>query len=96
MNAEDQAQEPTKIEKTRVREVCKMDGLPGELCSYLGFRKGWVCLKGSHYGDVIEGRRRRGDLRAGDNCSGPPDFKERRCGEEAADAVLDKRDRNGP
>lgn len=67
---------PARLDNETARARCKMNGFPVNLCSFLGFHRGWVCLKGTEYEAAIQDRRARGQIKGGDNCSGPPEFKE--------------------
>jgi len=67
----------TVISKERADEVCRM-GQGRVCCIFVGDApQGLVCLKRSVYATEMIQRKLMGQTKAkGDNCSGPPDFKE--------------------
>ncbi len=64
------------LDKKHVGEVCGI-GKGARTCSFLTMApEGWECAKGTSAEQVINARREAGTMNAaGNNCSGPPDFK---------------------
>lgn len=65
------------ISKERADEVCRI-GQGRSCCIFVGDApQGLVCMKASVYATEMIQRKLTGQMKAqGDNCSGPPDFKQ--------------------